>query len=298
MRRHLPLTGLAIAVGVAGCGGGGGGGKDAPAAATVPAATTPAAPATAGRAPTATDAAAAPKLTREAEERALAALAAKGRTVYCGGTRKGMVALTFDDGPGPYTHYVLKRLRRNRLRATFFLVSRNLPLYGDLVPKELDFGTVANHTKTHPNLAALPAAAVEAEMTDAQQAIAKASGREVQVFRSPYGQRTPTVDALARKHGMVQVLWSVDSGDSAGENYAGIQRIVLAGLRPGAIILMHDNRGQTVRALPKILHAIKRRGLRAVTLQEMLTVDPPTDAQLAAGRHGCGLGGAEQLGTG
>jgi peptidoglycan/xylan/chitin deacetylase (PgdA/CDA1 family) len=237
-------------------------------------------------------------LTAEAEHAALAALAAKGRPVYCGGKQKGMVALTFDDGPGPYTHYVLKRLRRNKLRATFFLVSRNLPIYGDLVAKELQYGTVANHTRTHPNLAALSPEQQQDEIVGAQKLIAAASKRPVQVFRPPYGNRTTGVDEIAKRAGMVQVLWTVDSGDSAGANYAGIQKNVIAGLEPGAIILMHDNRGQTVRGLPKILHALKKRHLRAVTVQELLTVDPPSDAQLKAGRNGCGLSGAAQLGSG
>ena len=212
-----------------------------------------------------------------------------------------MVALTFDDGPGPYTHYVLKRLRLNKLRATFFLVSRNLPMYGDLVAKELQHGTVADHTRTHPNLAALSAAQQQDEIVGAQKLIATASKRSVQIFRPPYGNRTPGTDEIAKRAGLVSVLWTVDSADSSTTtitNYAGIEKNVLAGLKPGAIILMHDNRGQTVRALPTILHALKRKHLRAVTVQELLTVDPPSAAQLKAGRNGCGLPGAAQLGAG
>lgn len=184
-----------------------------------------------------------------AEQRhaALTRLAAKGRPVYCGGKTKRMVALTFDDGPGPYTHYVLNRLRRNKLRATFFLVSRNLRQFGDLVAKELEHGTVADHTQTHANLGTLSAEQQREEMVGAQQLIAKEAERDVQLFRPPYGMRTPSVDRIAKQAGMVQVLWSVDSADSAGENYAGIKKTVIAGLKPGAIILLHDNRGQTVR---------------------------------------------------
>jgi peptidoglycan/xylan/chitin deacetylase (PgdA/CDA1 family) len=303
-RRRRPIGGLlaggvllVLAVVVAVVLLGGGGDDDAGRTAAAGGATTAAtAPDTAS--PASTTPAKAPPLTAEAEHAALAALAAKGMPVYCGGKKKGMVALTFDDGPGPYTHYVLKRLRRNKLRATFFLVSRNLPIYGDLVAKELQYGTVANHTRTHPNLAALSPEQQEDEIVGAQKLIAAASKRPVQVFRPPYGQRTSGVDEIAKRAGMVEVLWTVDSADSLGANYAGIQKNVIAGLKPGAIILMHDNRGQTVRGLPKILHALKKRHLRAVTVQELLTVDPPSDAQLKAGRNGCGLSGAAQLGSG
>lgn len=94
------------------------------------------------------------------------------------------------------------------------------------------------------------------------------------------------VDATARTLGLVQVLWSTDSADSLGANYAGI---VLTGLRPGAIILMHENRGQTIRALKfLIIPRLRGRHLRLVTVPQLLTVDPPSAAQLAQGARGCG----------
>lgn len=227
-------------------------------------------------------------LTQEQESAALARIAATGLPVFCGGRTKNLVALTFDDGPGPYTHYVLKRLRRNRMRATFFLVSRNLGRYGDLVKQELQYGTVADHTRTHPDLAGLSPAAQRVEITGARHAIAAASRRPVELFRPPYGSHPPSVDAIAKAEGLVQTLWTVDSADSLGATAAAIKKNVIAGLRPGAIILMHDNRGQTVRALPAILHAVRRKHLRAVSLPLLLTADPPTPAQLRRGRAGCG----------
>jgi peptidoglycan/xylan/chitin deacetylase (PgdA/CDA1 family) len=59
-------------------------------------------------------------------------------------------------------------------------------------------------------------------------------------------------------------------------------------IRAGSIVLMHENRGQTIRALRGILPSLRRRGLRSVTVPELLAADPPTTAQLAAGRQGCG----------
>ena len=88
---------------------------------------------------------------------------------------------------------------------------------------------------------------------------------------------------------MLEVLWNVDSGDSLGANYAGIDRDVLAGLHPGSIILMHENRGQTIRALLTIFAALARDHLRAVTVPELVTEDPPSLAQVRAGGRGCGV---------
>jgi peptidoglycan/xylan/chitin deacetylase (PgdA/CDA1 family) len=87
---------------------------------------------------------------------------------------------------------------------------------------------------------------------------------------------------------MLEVLWNVDSQDSLGlTDYLAIEQNVLAGLRPGSIILMHENHGQTIRALPVILSALARRHLRAVTLPELISADPPSLAQLRRGVSGC-----------
>src|SRR6476619_1721115 len=62
----------------------------------------------------------APSRPRRGELAVVRRLARYGRPIFCGAQRGRLLALTFDDGPGPYTHYVLKRLRRNHMHATFF----------------------------------------------------------------------------------------------------------------------------------------------------------------------------------
>jgi len=104
------------------------------------------------------------------------------------------------------------------------------------------------------------------------------------------------VDATAERLGLLEILWSVDSGDSLGANWAGIIRNVEAGLRPGAIILMHENRGQTIRALTTLLPELHRRHLRSVSLPELFASDPPSREQLQAGGRGCAVSGARGSG--
>jgi peptidoglycan/xylan/chitin deacetylase (PgdA/CDA1 family) len=86
---------------------------------------------------------------------------------------------------------------------------------------------------------------------------------------------------------MIEVIWDVDSADSAGADKYGIAANVIRALRPGAIVLMHENRGQTIQALHRILPALRRRHLRAVPVSELLERDPPSERQLRAGRQGC-----------
>ncbi len=224
------------------------------------------------------------------EAAAVARLAKIGKPVYCGGGRNGRyVALTFDDGPGPYTHFAIKKLRQWKARSTFFLVGNRLrdPAWKGWPQREAEIAAIADHSWSHPYLPGLDLASARREVADTKRLAEQVTGTKVQVFRPPYGGRNASIDSISSELGMAQIIWDVDSGDSAGANYAGIQRNVIAGLKPGAIILMHENRGQTIRALPTILPELKRRRLTAVTVPELLALDPPSEAQLAAGPNGC-----------
>ena len=200
-----------------------------------------------------------------------------------------MVALTFDDGPGPYTRVAIAKLRKHHLRVTFFLVGKQIRAFPGLARLEKPVGVVGDHTMTHPFLPALPRAEMVQEIAGAKALIEHVTAQPVVLFRPPYEGRAPAIDREVRALGMLEVLWNVDSGDSLGANYAGIERNVLAGLHPGSIILMHENHGQTIRALLTIFAALARDHLRAVTVPELVTEDPPSPAQLRAGGRGCGV---------
>jgi len=223
-------------------------------------------------------------------------LIAFGRPIYCAGRHGNEVALTYDDGPGPYTRLMLKKLREHDVHATFFVVGRNIDLVPGATRAERAIGAVGDHTFTHPVLTALAPSEAEREIVSTQVALERASGGPVVLFRPPYGAHDATVDGIARAHGLLEILWTVDSADSLGANYAQIARNVIAGLRPGAIILMHENHGQTIRAMPTIFAALARRHIRTVSVPQLLTEDPPGLAQVRHGWSGCGLGGSGPTG--
>ncbi len=216
-------------------------------------------------------------------------LIALGKPIYCAPDRGREVALTFDDGPGPYTKLMLDKLAKHHVGATFFIVGRNIALAPSLLARERRAGAVGDHTWTHPDLPTLPRHEQESQIARTQAAVAAASGGAVSLFRPPYGAHDATTDEIARSHGLLEILWNVDSGDSLGASYAQIERTVLAGLRPGSIILMHENHGQTVRAMLTIFAALRRRHLRAVSVPQLLTDDPPSPAQVRAAGGDCGL---------
>jgi peptidoglycan/xylan/chitin deacetylase (PgdA/CDA1 family) len=223
------------------------------------------------------------------EDRALARFVRLGLPLSCGGTRARYVALTFDDGPGPYTTLALRILRGAHARATFFLVGRNLALLPRAPRAERRLAALGDHTWTHPFLPALPTAQSEVELARTQAAIAHASGAAVRLFRPPYRARNHTIDEQARALGMLEVLWSIDTRDSEGAPWNAIAATVDRQLHPGAIVLMHENHGQTIRALKfRILPMLRRRGYRTVTIPQLLALDPPDPRQL---RGQCSDGG-------
>jgi peptidoglycan/xylan/chitin deacetylase (PgdA/CDA1 family) len=223
-----------------------------------------------------------------AQSRQVRSLIALGLPIYCAGPHGNEVALTFDDGPGPYTQLVLAKLRKHGIRATFFDVARNIPLLPGATAAERAQGGVGDHTFTHPLLTSLAPGEAEGEIVRAQAALERSTGAPVFLFRPPYGGRSASIDRFVSAHGMLDILWTVDSGDSLGANYAQIERNVIGGLRAGAIVLMHENHGQTVRALLAIFAALQRKHLRAVSVSQLLSDDPPSLAQVRAGGAGCG----------
>jgi peptidoglycan/xylan/chitin deacetylase (PgdA/CDA1 family) len=225
---------------------------------------------------------------RPSAANAVKRLLATGRPVYCGG-RLPYAALTFDDGPGPYTPLALRILHHARVPATFFLVGRNVGPYASFARREKSAGdALENHSFTHPLLTQLPAPAVQSELESTSAAISRTAGAAPSLFRPPYEAHNASVDQIAHRLGLLEILWSLDSRDALGANYAGIARIVSRQLGPGTIVLMHENRGQTIRALKfYILPALKRRHIRLVTVPELLALDPPSPAQLQAGLRGC-----------
>ncbi|HEX7083978.1 MAG TPA: polysaccharide deacetylase family protein [Gaiellaceae bacterium] len=214
-----------------------------------------------------------------AQRHAVARLTRLGRPVFCAGPAGDAVALTFDDGPGPFTQRVLDELREHDAHATFFLVGNRIGYWPEAAAAERLVGAVGDHTWSHPPLTTLPRWAVWLELARTRESVRRALGGEPTLFRAPYELHDETVDGVVRRSGMLDVLWSVDSGDS--DPHATARRVVrrvLRGLRPGAIVLMHDIHPWTVAALPRILAALDRRGLRAVSVPELLALDPPADA--------------------
>lgn len=189
------------------------------------------------------------------------------------------VVLTFDDGPWPgTTDRVLGALKRECVRATFFLLGRNVAAHPALVRRELAEGhTIATHTYAHPLLSRMPVARAEAEIDRGIAAANAALGEAGPVapfFRFPgFASNPALLDRLA-KRGIVVFgadLWASDwNAMSPGQELALVlQRLNATG---GGIVLFHDTQAKTAAMLPEFLRQLKRRDYRIVHV-------------VAAGRH-------------
>lgn len=203
--------------------------------------------------------------------------------ISLGTPRKREVALTFDDGPGPYTPAVLSVLERFHVKATFFEIGRNVQAYPQFTAELARAGMViGDHTEEHPPMAELEAAAQAAQLDEAADAIQAAGAPRPLLFRPPYGSFNATTLSLLRERDMVMVLWAVDTSDYEQPGVKQIIYTALSGAQPGAVILFHDgggDRSQTVAALPRIIERLHERGYQLVTVPELLRDDPPPVGQ-------------------
>jgi len=215
-----------------------------------------------------------------AQQRAVNALLARETIVSCGGPHGNAVALTFDDGPGPYTAKIVDVLRRAHAHATFFVVGNRLQYWPRLARAESRVGAVGNHTWSHPALTKLPSWLVWLQLARTQAAVEDATGEKPMLFRSPYALHSLRTDEVSLHLGLLEVFWDVDAGDDVPNAQPNlIVRAVERGLRPGAIVLLHDIHPWTLHALPRILSVIHHRHLRAVSVPELLALDSPASGQ-------------------
>lgn len=204
-------------------------------------------------------------------------------TVRQGSAKVPMVALTFDDGPHPTTPALLDALKAGGAHGTFFLVGSNVVKAPDLARRIAAEGNeVANHTRTHLRLPPLRDDQIRHELNDDTIVIARATGKRVRLFRPPGGQFDGRVTAEAAREGMTTVLWSNNTGDWRAKPPRWVVNRVLSNVQPGDIVLLHEDHAETVAAIPAILAGLRERGLRAVTVSELLAASgiaaPPLPA--------------------
>ena len=186
-------------------------------------------------------------------------------------TGNKVIALTFDDGPGPYTAHLLDVLDQYGAKATFFLIGSKVSSQANVVRNIQARGhQLGNHSWSHPELPKLPVDQIAGEIDRTNDAIKQATGVTPAILRPPYGAVNGAVLEQLRLRGMSSILWSVDTRDWADRNSDIVCSRAVAGARPGAVILMHDIHQTSVSAVPCILSALKQQGYSFVTVQGLI----------------------------
>ena len=198
----------------------------------------------------------------------------RGRIARADAPRTGrMVALTFDDGPGPLTGRIVARLHHLHARATFFVVGQMAEYRPAAVRAERRAGMqIGNHTWSHPVMPSLSTAAQRLEIQRTNQILRRLTGSRPRFFRPPDWRVGARTARIVRQERMIGVLRTVDTRDWTLPGAREIARRALQ-VRPGGIVAMHDaggdTRQQTLDAVPSIVRGLRKRHLRLVTIAEL-----------------------------
>jgi peptidoglycan/xylan/chitin deacetylase (PgdA/CDA1 family) len=176
-------------------------------------------------------------------------------------TNSSDIHLTFDDGPHPVaTPKVLKILKEYQVKATFFLLGRNIIRFPDVAQQILSEGhQIGNHSYSHENLFFKRRKAIENDILHAEECIQQVLNIRATLFRPPYGYVNRSLVKVVRQMKMECILWNFDSKDFAGTKTSDLIRKFQKGTPPGSILLFHDNELTVSRItsyLPPFLDAL------------------------------------------
>lgn len=179
-----------------------------------------------------------------------------------------IAALTFDDAPHPmYEPLLLDVLRRSGNKATFFVIGRNAAAYPYFIRDMVEARhEIANHTYHHVRLSPLSPSEASAEMHWANQILEGITHQKVRYFRPPGGEYTPQTLAAARSLGLTTVFWTDDPGDFQNPGEMLLESRLRNKLRPGGIVLLHDNAPQMLQVLQSFLSAARHQGYSLTTV--------------------------------
>jgi peptidoglycan/xylan/chitin deacetylase (PgdA/CDA1 family) len=175
---------------------------------------------------------------------------------------KGMVTFTFDDGPSPQTTPdVIDALEKYNVPATFFIVSRRLvgklgEKSRDVLARQVKAGfTIASHSYSHPNLRGSNAAKLTLEIDDAIRILSKESGKQIALFRAPFGALDNTSRGWLKKRGLTESFWSVDTLDWQATDLQRLRKKTMTMIikQEGGVVLLHDIKPITAKLAPLVL---------------------------------------------
>ncbi len=200
---------------------------------------------------------------------------------------KKLVALTFDDGPGPHTGRLLDAMKARGVKATFFVVGSRVNSYASTLKRIAAEGhEIGNHSDNHAQLSKLSIANIRKNMDSCANKVKNVLGKEPTVMRCPYGSFNANVRSYAAGKQIPIIQWSVDTEDwrySSWSSSKATAQIIAntfksgyGGVKNGSIVLMHDIHKNSVDAAITMMDKLAAQGYTMVTVSELLAAREST----------------------
>lgn len=181
-------------------------------------------------------------------------------------TEDKRVYLTFDDGPvREITPEVLDVLDRHSAKACFFCIGSRIKGNEDIIGRAVSSGhTVGIHSWSHsPFLPFFGRKKIYGEIISCREALESIAGKDVRLFRPPFGVTDPAIAAAVKMSGCQTVGWSIRTFDTMGKTPEEVLAKVRRKLHPGAVILMHDRLPDCPATLDLVLTYLESQGYAA-----------------------------------
>jgi peptidoglycan/xylan/chitin deacetylase (PgdA/CDA1 family) len=187
-------------------------------------------------------------------------------------TKVKCVALTFDDGPSPFTDRLLQILKDNDAKATFFLIGNKVAANPAGAKRIADAGMeIGDHTWEHPNMTTIPPEDIASQISKASDAIRAATGQTPTLLRTAGGLINDNVLAAAKQQGMADINWDVIPFDWINDSNTGATTYMLKSqIKPGSVVLFHDTYSSTVDVVYQFIPVLKANGYHLVTVSQLL----------------------------
>ncbi len=197
--------------------------------------------------------------------------------IYCVDTPEKKVAISFDAAWGADdTDTLLQILKEYDVKATFFLCGYWVDKYPEEIKRiSADGHDIGNHGNTHAHSSQLTKEKNKEEILAVNEKIKNLLGKDVTLFRPPFGEYNDTVIDAADELGIYTIQWDVDSHDwmNKGVDYEINQVLNHKHLGNGSIILFHNDARDTPKALPVILKGLKEKGYEIVLISDLIHKD-------------------------
>jgi len=182
------------------------------------------------------------------------------------------VALTFDDGPTPYTLEVLDLLQQYQAKATFFCIGQQLEQYPEIAQRIIEEGhTIGNHSYSHPNsMGFLSTAQVKGEIQKCDEVIQQVLHIQTPFYRPPFGITNPHIAKALRQTKHRVIGWNNRSLDTVIQEEEAVFNRIYKRIDQQTMVLLHDTSDRSVQVLARLLKQLKEDNYKLVNLVEFL----------------------------